>query len=123
MGSGRVGWGQCCYEISHKDRLSIIKSLTMLCKYDWGGEKNPPLKKKIGSKTKQSISTRTKNKNVFKVKPWEQQGPRLQPDTSREADEEQSGGAGERTAAEDKGPAYPALLSFVCWFHFLFFPD
>lgn len=29
---------------------------------------------------------------------------------------------GEPTAAEDKGSAYPAPLSFVCWFHF-FFPD
>lgn len=75
-----------------------------------------------GAKTRQSISTRTENKNVFKVKPWEQQGPWLQPDKSRQADEEQSGGARERTAAEDKGSAYPALLSFVCWFHF-FFPD
>lgn len=122
--AGGVGGG--CYENSHKDRLSMIKGLVMLCKRNWRKEKKKiPQKEKSlkkGAKTRQSISTRTKNKNVFKVKPWEQRGPWLQPDKSRQADEEQSSGARERTAAEDKGSAYPALLSFVCWFHF-FFPD
>lgn len=122
----RKGVEGCCYENSHKDRPSMIKSLVMFCKRNWRKKKKIPQKeKKIikkGAKTRQSISTRTKNENVFKVKPWEQWGPWLQPDKSTQADEEQSGGARERTAAEDKGSAYPALLSFVCWFHF-FFPD
>lgn len=61
-------------------------------------------------------------KMFFKVKPREQRGPWVQPDKSRQADEEPSSGARDLTAAEDKGSAYPALLSFVCWFHF-FFPD
>ena len=40
-------------------------------------KKNTPKRKiiKKGAKTRQSISTRTKNKNAFKVKPWEQRGP------------------------------------------------
>lgn len=54
----------------------MIKSLVMLCKRNWRKKKNTPKRKKKiikkGAKTRQSISTRTKNKNVFKVKPWEQ---------------------------------------------------
>lgn len=128
QGGGRVGagvggrllWKQPQGQTEHDQRPSDALQTQLEEREKKIPQKEKSLKK--GAKTRQSISTRTKNKNVFKVKPWEQRGPWLQPDKSRQADEEQSSGARERTAAEDKGSAYPALLSFVCWFHF-FFPD
>lgn len=53
-GSGRQGGGQgggggggeVCYENSHKDRLSMIKGLVMLCKRNWRKEKKKYPKKK-----------------------------------------------------------------------------
>lgn len=44
-GRGR-GWGGGCYENSHKDRLSMIKGLVMLCKRNWRKEKKKYPKKK-----------------------------------------------------------------------------
>lgn len=93
----------CCYENSHKDRLNMIKGLAKLCKNPTGrkktkkkcpkiNKKNKKISKKR-AKTRQSISARTKDKNVFKVKPWERREPWLQPDKSRQADEERSDGA------------------------------
>lgn len=117
---GRLLWKQPQGQTEHDQRPSDALQTQLEEREKKIPQKEKSLKK--GAKTRQSISTRTKNKNVFKVKPWEQRGPWLQPDKSRQADEEQSSGARERTAAEDKGSAYPALLSFVCWFHF-FFPD
>lgn len=119
-GGGRLLWKQPQGQTEHDQRPSDALQTQLEEREKKIPQKEKSLKK--GAKTRQSISTRTKNKNVFKVKPWEQRGPWLQPDKSRQADEEQSSGARERTAAEDKGSAYPALLSFVCWFHF-FFPD
>lgn len=45
---GRVGAGVGggCYENSHKDRLSMIKGLVMLCKRNWRKEKKKYPKKK-----------------------------------------------------------------------------
>lgn len=45
-GSGGEGQRECCYENSHKDRLSMIKGLAMLSNAT-GGEKKPQKKKKI----------------------------------------------------------------------------
>lgn len=47
-------------------QTSVIKGLVMLRE---GGERRGG---RGVSKTRKSISTRTKNKNVFKVMPWEQ---------------------------------------------------
>lgn len=47
---GVEGQEGCCYENSHKDRLSMIKGLVMLCKHNWRKKKkknNPKKKKKI----------------------------------------------------------------------------
>lgn len=46
-GQGGGGGGGGCYENSHKDRLSMIKGLVMLCKRNWRKEK-----KKIPQKEK-----------------------------------------------------------------------
>lgn len=40
------GGGEVCYENSHKDRLSMIKGLVMLCKRNWRKEKKKYPKKK-----------------------------------------------------------------------------
>lgn len=43
---GGGGGGEVCYENSHKDRLSMIKGLVMLCKRNWRKEKKKYPKKK-----------------------------------------------------------------------------
>jgi len=86
----------------------MIKGLVML----W--ERKKKILKK--AKTRQSISTRTKDKNVFKVMPWEQASA-----AAREIKTSRWRRQCIRVA-EDKGAAYPVRLSFVCWFH-CFFPD
>lgn len=89
---GVLLWKQPQGQTEHDQRPSDA------LKCNWR-KKKPKRKKKIikrGPKQDSQFLTRTKNKNVFKVKPWEQRGPWLQPDKSRQADEEQGGGGNER---------------------------
>lgn len=50
----------CCYENSHKDRLSMIKGLAMLCKRNWRREKNP---KRVEKKSLKKGQNKTVNFN------------------------------------------------------------